>query len=353
MTNLIDRFGINTHIDFTSTAYKNLDIVIQCLQYLGVKHIRDSANITKNVQAGLWKKVADATGCKFNAYLGQGSLQDTQNSLINAVALAQQGILESIEGPNEPDGDYSTSRGFDIHQAAKFQETVYKQAKIFNLPVINMSFGHGWDKRPKTGNYDQVGDLSAFADYGNAHTYPYTDNPVVTVDNLNKLAQISAPGKPVMTTELGWFTGTKYGLSEDVIAAAMDKALDECMKLNPTARVYLYELLDQDSSNTTNAEMTFGLFKSDGTPKKYATMLRDKIKASMPLSIPTAPKFNVTNGIVQISDPWAASHSGMMALNLKLNGTLSQLNAGLLPLKDLVREGQVFNQAGLNASIKI
>ena len=41
------------------------------------------------------------------------------------------------------------------------------------LPVINMSFGAGWTAANDWhGDYGKVGDLSAYANYANAHTYP-------------------------------------------------------------------------------------------------------------------------------------------------------------------------------------
>ena len=41
------------------------------------------------------------------------------------------------------------------------------------LPAINMSFGANWTAANNwEGDYGAVGDLSTYADYANAHTYP-------------------------------------------------------------------------------------------------------------------------------------------------------------------------------------
>jgi hypothetical protein len=50
--------GINTHIDFSVTAYSNFSVVEAALTYLGVKQIRDAT------QFPLFAQVAAANGIK-------------------------------------------------------------------------------------------------------------------------------------------------------------------------------------------------------------------------------------------------------------------------------------------------
>ncbi len=331
-------YGINTHLDFTWTAYSNIQTVINCLKYLGVQHVRDSANSSNSVN--LWQQVAKATGVKFNAYIGEGSQQLAVDGLARLPSFI--GLLESIEGINEADDPYSISQGNNLAFAATFQQQVYAMAKNLVLPAINISFGAGWNK--PTGDYGTVGDLTAYCDYANAHTYPGPlSDPAVTVDQVNRWTQFAAK-RPVMTTELGWYTGTMSGsVTEQQQADKLIAALAECTKTN--AGVYAYELLDQKTGDA-NPENNFGLFHSDGTPKAAANAYRDFLKNITPaVDTPIIQP----NGV--IIDPWAASHAGAMTLNLGVSGTLAQLNNVMKACSGLKISAQVFNQAGKAATM--
>ena len=349
MTNFADFIGVNTHLDFNWTAYKNVPLVIQCLQFLGVKHVRDSANNPANVTAGLWKQVADATGVKFNAYIGSGSPQVMTDGLKLIQSLAPQGILESIEGGNEEDNSYAVANGNTALKAATFQRNVFIAGRNLKLPVINISFGAGWDK--PTGDYGTVGDLSNYCDYANAHTYPgVSGDPVKTVDFVNGLTQLAAK-KPVITTEIGWYTGTMPGgVTEQEQADKLVAAFMECQKTG-NFRAYVYELLDQNTGDS-NPENNFGLFHSDGTPKPAAAAIRNLIlsggtvSAPVPAPVIAAPIINADGSI---TDPYAATASGKMTLNLSVAGTLSEIN-GLLSQWKGGMTVDIWNQAGKNAT---
>jgi hypothetical protein len=173
--NFINSIGINTHLDFTAYS-SQLSTVIADLQYIGVKNIRDSANSAADLgTTGSWQQVANATGAKFDAYLGEGSVATMQSGLANAVTLAKQGILNFIEGGNEEDQSYATSLGNSLAKTAAYQQTVYTTAHALGISVINMSFGTGWGTS-STGDYGTVGNLASYANYANAHTYFGTGN---------------------------------------------------------------------------------------------------------------------------------------------------------------------------------
>ena len=80
--------------------------------------------------------------------------------------LAQEGMLNFLEGGNEEDDAYPASLGNTLAITAQFQQQVYATGHALGLPVINMSFGSGWTAANNwQGDYDKVGDLSAYADY--------------------------------------------------------------------------------------------------------------------------------------------------------------------------------------------
>src|SRR6266404_3490662 len=166
--------GVNTHLDFSNYGYTNLSITEAAINYLGLKNLRDSADDPNTLgPTGSWQQIANATGAKFDDFMTEGSPSADIRDLSYVSQLAAQGILNFVEGGNENDNAYAIGQGNSIAWTANFQQQVYATGHALGLPVINMSFGSGWTATNNWhGNYDKVGDLSAYADYGNAHTYP-------------------------------------------------------------------------------------------------------------------------------------------------------------------------------------
>lgn len=263
-TAFIGTLGINTHIDFGAYGYQNLTAVENDINYLGVKIIRDSAETATDAQT--WLAVAQATGAKFDDYIAETSPAGMQTDLSYITQLAQEGILSAIEGGDEEDDAYPASLGNTLQITAQFQQQVYALGVQLGLPVINMSFGAGWTYLNNwDGDYDKVGDLSAYTNYGNAHTYPNAGQlPDDTIQRMNGLAEMAASLRRVMTTEIGWSTATfdTTTIAKYVLDAAMDGIKDG------DAAMYYYGMYDDASGN-------WGLFNSDGTARPAATALHD------------------------------------------------------------------------------
>ena len=83
------------------------------------------------------------------------------------------------------------------------QALVYEMVELvsaeLDLPVINMSFGAGWTAANNwEGDYGTVGDLSGYANYSNAHTYPNVGQlPDAEIQDVNGLAKMAASTRPV------------------------------------------------------------------------------------------------------------------------------------------------------------
>ena len=329
--NFIGTIGVNTHLDFSGTSYSNLSVVENAINYLGVKSLRDSANSSGDLGAnGLWAQVAHATGAKFDAYLGEGSVATMQQGLANATGLGQQGLLNFIEGGNEEDQGYATSQGNSLATTAAYQKTVYATAHSLGLQAINMSFGTGWSN--PTGDYGTVGNLAGSADYGNAHTYFGSGNtPLSGIQSLNSDAQLAANGKQVITTEMGWYTTGSTTDSASVSPTVQAKyMLDGLMDAyqNGDAKTYLYELLDQHSGSS-NTEYNFGLFNADGTPKAAATALH-----------------NLTSLLADNGANATSFTPG--ALNYQLSGTIATDHSMLLQKSDGTFWLELWNEARLS-----
>ena len=199
--------GINTHIG-DAGAYSDTSMVEQNLQYLGVGIVRDSA--TSASEIAVWQQVSQATGVKFDFYMPEGAPAWDQDALALVPQMAADGILHSIEGGNEEDNFYAQANGNSLSWTAQFQQQVYAMGQQEGLPVINMSFGSGWTSANNwEGDYPDVGNLSAYTNYANAHTYPNVgQTPGSAIQQLNGDAALAASSDPVITTEMGWQTSS-------------------------------------------------------------------------------------------------------------------------------------------------
>lgn len=115
--------------------------------------------------------IAKAAGAKFNLFMAPGAPAWAEASLGYATTPAKAtGLVESLEGVNEPDTAYSTSNGNSPSVAAKFQEKVQAAAQGIKVLALASAYGAGWDK--PGGTYGQVGDLSKSCESGNFHATP-------------------------------------------------------------------------------------------------------------------------------------------------------------------------------------
>jgi hypothetical protein len=260
----IATLGVNTHLDFNAYGYQNLSTVEAAINYLGLKNLRDSAQVASD--ASTWQQVASATSAKFDAYIGETSPAGMATDLALIPQLASEGILNLLEGGNEEDDAYPASLGNTLGITALFQQQINATAHEYGLQSVNMSFGAGWTAANDWhGNYDKVGNLAAYADYANAHTYPQpgqtTDS---TVQRLNGDALLAAAGRPVISTEVGW-DGKAFSpgaVAQYVVQAALDGIKDG------DARMYYYALFNDSSGN-------YGLMNPDGSPTQAGAALHN------------------------------------------------------------------------------
>ncbi len=257
----VQSLGVNTHIDFGG-SYANLATVEAAINYLGITNLRDSPGNASDLST--WQQVAQATGAKFDAYIGETSPSGMSTELGTIQQLAQEGILNYIEGGNEEDDSYPASLGNTLQITAQFQQTLYGVAQSLGLPAINMSFGAGWTAANDwQGDYGQVGNLSSIANYANAHTYP-SGAPDTTIQQLNSDAHLAASSLPVITTEFGYDTSTTD--PNQAAKWTLDTTLDAMKDGDP--KTYFYALFDDASGN-------FGLMNPDGSPKPAGAALHN------------------------------------------------------------------------------
>jgi len=331
-TFLINSIGVNTHLDFNAYGYENVSTTEAAINYLGLKNLRDSAQ--SPYDASLWQQVSAATGAKFDDYIGETSPAGMQTDLNLIPQLAQEGILNYIEGGNEEDDAYPVSLGNNQYIAAQFQQQVAQLGQQLGLPVINLSFGAGWTAANNwQGDYGTVGDLSAFTDYANAHSYPMMGQTVDSVTTrMNGLANLAASGRPVITTEIGW--DLNLGFSQQQVATAVLDAVMDGIK-DGDVKTYFYALFDDGSGR-------FGLMNQDGssTPAGQAlhnltTLLADT-GATATSFTPGSLNYTLSSGgdssvLMQKSDGtyWLSvwnETAGAHSDTLTLGSTASQIN---------------------------
>jgi hypothetical protein len=304
-SDFVSTIGINTHIDFADYGYQNLQTVEAAINYLGVKNIRDSAESPTDAQS--WLVVAGATGAKFDDFVAETSPAGMATDLSYVAQLASEGILNFIEGGNEEDDSYPAALGNTLAITAQFQQTVYATGVALGIPVINMSFGAGWTPtNDYQGDYGAVGDLSAFANYANAHTYPNVGQGTDwAMQRINGLASLAASKQPVITTEIGW--NESQGFSQADIAKYVVQATLDGVK-DGDVKTYFYGLFDDGSG-------LFGLMNQDGTPKPAGTAL-----------------YNLTTLLADNSPTAGTFVTG--SLNYTLTGTTANDNALLMEKSD-------------------
>ena len=260
--------GVNTHLDFGG-AYGNTAQAETDINYLGLTNLRDSPSNPGDI--GLFQQVAQATGAKFDAYIGETSPGGMSTELGYIQQLAHEGIVNLIEGGNEEDDAFPVSLGNSMFFAAQFQQDVFAAAQSLGLPTINMSFGAGWTAANGwIGDYGAVGDLSATADYANGHVYPQAA-PDASIQMFNRLAHLTASTRPVINTEFGYDTNS-YDRNQ-VAKWTLDATLDAIK--DGDVKTYFYALYDDMSG-------AFGVMNPDGSPKpagfalhNLTTLLRD------------------------------------------------------------------------------
>jgi hypothetical protein len=280
----VQSLGINTHLSYPGTPYYDqAQRVISALQYLGIETIRDQspAYIDDQIAARADNTVASA-GIRFDALVPGSGPVNLSGSLANiaAFARANPGVIAAIEGPNEINDAGITYAGTRDIYSAGVQVTqdlwtaVRNNAALRAVPVYALTLSTGIPGA--VAGATELGDLSPFVTYGNAHVYACCSNNVWQHDMPYWLPvfQQATAGKPTVITETGYPTVPS---NVDEVSAAKYNLNTFCENaLHGIARTYLYELVDTNSSSIdTNTEDHYGEFHDDWTPKASATAIHN------------------------------------------------------------------------------
>ncbi len=268
--------GINTHIRYKDGAYRRVDDVIQTLNYLDIRHVRDSVpRAAPGRPLFLEDYIAlNKAGIRFTLIMPGGNY-DPVTAITNLEKLeaAQPGAIEAIEGFNEVNNWPVTYKGDTSLSAALTAQTetvrlLRAHPTLGHIPILDLT---GIDIPDKLGER---------GDYHNTHVYAQNGAPPG-----RWMAQEGpwADGKPWIITEFGYATNPQSGWQVIGVDAAgqakgiLNGILDAAQY--GVSRIYLYELLDEkpDPKSKSN-EMHFGLFTTDIKPKPSAKALRNLLR---------------------------------------------------------------------------
>jgi hypothetical protein len=269
----VDTIGMNVHLSYTGTCYDTgFDTLVTMMASLGVRHIRDGL-IDFPSPATYYDRLEQLGKAGVHATLITSPTQTA--SLLLDYPSRVPDSLEAYESPNEPD----LNEGADwVTTTQAFQKTLFETIKGSDLtkmyPVLGPSI------TSEMGD-TEVGDLSAYLDYGNMHNYFASFNPGThgwgatdmfgTYGSIrwstNIMAQVSGT-KPIMTTETGWGDGTGANEVPAAVKARYVTRLFLEQYRQGVVRTIQYQFCDN-----TGDPLDYGIVASDMTPKPAYTAL--------------------------------------------------------------------------------
>ncbi len=270
----LDALGVNTHVG--SDPYNDPAQIASLLSYLGTRNIRQSSPINASSLANM--QALGKLGARFDLIINGGGPVDLGGALATARKLAP--YLNAIEGVNEAAIWPVSYGGFaGVDAAVALQKDLYAAVKadpaLAKAAVYIFTLG-GVDP----GAFPSIGDLSAYTDFANVHSYPpHGLRPCFVIHAAIDGGRTNAPAKPVVLTETGYYTlpqNAGWGGVPEAMQASylIGLLLDEAAA--GVVRTYLYDLIDDGvDPPQTEREDHFGLFHHDGSPKLAATALHN------------------------------------------------------------------------------
>jgi trimeric autotransporter adhesin len=273
-SDFLNTLGVNTHVG--ANPYNDSRSLLAMLSYLGIWNIRQSS--PTNVTAAVEMERLGEAGARIDIIINGGGPVDLQGAMRTVKQLAP--YLNAVEGVNEAANypmSYNGWKGIDA--AVNLQKDLYHAVRtepgLSHAPVYIFTLG-GVDP----GAFPQIGDLSAYTDYANIHSYPpHGLRPCFVIHAAVDGGRTDAPSKPIVITETGFYTLPQNngwgGVPESVQASyLLDELFDEAAA--GISRTYIYDLIDDGvDPKQTDRESHFGLFRYDGTPKPSATAIRN------------------------------------------------------------------------------
>ena len=275
---MVDSLGVVTHLDYRDTPYGNLQNVKEALEYLGLPNLRDMVPGSYRTP---YESLAEL-GYKFDFVVRREAADELPETIreLESFQGRHPGSVASIEGLNEANNWPAKYHGLSGFPAAvALQRDLYAATKaskeLLDVPVYAMTLGGAGEN-----DYRRLGDLSDFADLGNAHIYfPRGSPPSSVLDSALALSRLSTPRLPLsVITETGYTTALKseHRVDEDVQAKYLLTLIADAWA-NSVPRLFVYALID-DSTDYADWTRGLGLYRFDWTPKPAAVAIHNLIR---------------------------------------------------------------------------
>jgi hypothetical protein len=281
-----DSIGVSTHIVYYDTAYGDWPRIVARLQELGVRNIRDGIYANPTQQWHDWNEryysavqSAASRGMRFTFVVNPpGVGTGTLDQLLDVAGGRLRNAAEALEAPNEMDKYVGGARW--PRALASYERQLHVKAKARpatrSLPILGPSFA-------TLQGPSMVGNLRGLVDVGNIHPYTggLSPNPEHIKSEL-KRARITAAGKPVWATEVGFHNAmhshsvdNQAPVSERTAAIYLLRTFFEQFRAG-IRRTFAYELIDEKPDpRGRDPEQHFGLLRNDYSRKPAFNALRN------------------------------------------------------------------------------
>lgn len=267
-----DSVGVTVHFNYTGTAYERQSELLERLNQLGVRHLRD-AMPGPGLPLAVGLQAARRKGIR--ATLATGDVaRDPADAVFDSLAIVGRDGIDAFEGPNE----------LDISGAPDWQATlraympdlahaVRRQAP--DVPVIGPSFVYP-DSREQLPD-----DLPGLL---NGHPYPGGAQPEPTLGAELDRMPGHARARGVVFTETGYHnalraTGGHPPASEEASAVYLPRLLLSAFGAG-VRRTFIYELADvAPEPALADPVQHFGLLRNDLSPKPAFTAIQTLMRA--------------------------------------------------------------------------
>lgn len=271
---LADYFGVVAHLNFDKSVYGHQPAVVDKLLELGARHVRTRLvpamdEVRRSMRALAEHKCRVNATCQLFGDRGQPSNRELMRDVVRYFGGDARSIFSSFEGMNEPNNDGVP--WVDLTRSTTIE--LWRQAKSHratrDIPIIGPALADTWTLKQ---DYQRLGDLTSYTDYGSIHLYPRGTSPSILINEHSRYARATYGRQPLVCTEGGYNNALNQNTGRPVPEAvagvyAPRHLLEHFIRGN---RFFRYELLDDVDANRSDWESNFGLVGvGSGHPSRW------------------------------------------------------------------------------------
>lgn len=266
---LLDTFGVVTHLAYTDGGYRDLNATMDALAYLGIDYVRDGAPNPNYDRYGQEHYAqAAALGVHFTFAADGGVDPFVEVARIHAIEATHPGTVTAIEGPNEVNNWQVAYQGLTGTAGAQaYMKALYDAVQAD--PLVKDIDVSGFTDWPFHASVSDTSSIHPYAKEG--------DQPLATIQQNMAGQSAVDPNKAFYITETGYHTqinpsGGWEGVDEATQAKLLLNTYMDGARLG-AKETYVYQLLDAYSGSSQ--EEHFGLMRLDNSPKPAATAIHN------------------------------------------------------------------------------